>query len=512
MPQKSKNLSALKLMDNATLFSQFSTQSKKGILVIYCNQIYSLLKATWILLILFIQKFSKLSTISLTYMYLGIAVVVVFFLVRAFLIFKNFQFKIENNHFILKKGIIKKTNIEIPFNRIQNINFKQNIVQQIINVFEVNIETAGSADAEISIKAMTFEQATALKNSIRIFDKANTESEVEIKEKPLLVIDFLALLKVSITENHLKSLFILFAILIGFFQQLEQFFNGSGNDELVDNFISENSSAFQTSIFIMLFFSLLLVLVGLISSFVRMLLQHFNLTVFIKNDTLEIEQGLITKKSIVLKKNKVQHITISTNPLKKILGISFITFSQAESGISKEKKQEIIKIVGCKIAQISAIKNLLFPNENLNDVDKNQVDSYYKFRLYLQGIFVLSLINLGFYFGFQNHLIFWINVVLFPVFALLIETKFKKRSYLFSEDLLQINFGTLETHQTILPFYKVQCVSMQQTFFQARKNVADLVFQTASGKIKIPCINSTEALKMYNFALYKIETSQQSWM
>ena len=121
---------------------------------------------------------------------------------------------------------------------------------------------------------------------------------------------------------------------------------------MVDNFISENSSAFQTSIFIMLFFSLLLVLVGLISSFVRILLQHFNLTVFIKNDTLEIDQGLTTKKSIVLKKNKVQHITISTNPLKKILGISFITFSQAESGISKEKKQEIIKIVGCKIAQI----------------------------------------------------------------------------------------------------------------------------------------------------------------
>lgn len=512
MHQKSKNLSALKLMDNATLFSQFSTQSKKGILVIYSNQIFSLLKATWILLILFIQKFSKLSTISLTYMYLGIAVVLVFFLVRAFLIFKNFQFKIENNHFILKKGIIKKTNIEIPFDRIQNINFKQNIVQQIINVYEVNIETAGSADAEISIKAMTFEQATALKNSITIFDKANIESEVEIKEKPLLEIDFLALLKVSITENHLKSLLILIAILIGFFQQLEQFFKGSGNDELVDNFISENSSAFQASIFIMLFFSLLLVLVGLISSFVRILLQHFNLTVFIKNDTLEIDQGLTTKKSIVLKKNKVQHITISTNPLKKILGISFITFSQAESGISKEKKQEIIKIVGCKMAQISAIKNLLFPNENLNDFDKNQVDSYYKSRLYFRGFLLLILINIGFYFGFENQFIFWLNTVLVPILVFLIELKFKKRTFLFSEDLLEINFGTIETHQTILPFYKVQCVSMQQTFFQARKNVADLVFQTASGKIKIPCINSTEALKMYNFALYKIETSQQSWM
>ena len=101
---------------------------------------------------------------------------------------------------------------------------------------------------------------------------------------------------------------------------------------------------------------------------------------------------------------------------------------------------------------------------------------------------LLILINIGFYFGFENQFIFWLNTVLVPILVFLIELKLKKRTFLFSEDLLEINFGTIETHQTILPFYKVQCVSMQQTFFQARKNVADLVFQTASGKIKIPCI------------------------
>ena len=123
-------------MVNSNHYSEFRTQSKKGILVIYINQIYGLLKTFWILLFLFIQKFSKFSEVSLNYIYLGIVFVLLFFLVRAFLIFKNFQFKIENNHFILKKGILKKNIIEIPFDRIQNINFKQNIIQQIINVYE----------------------------------------------------------------------------------------------------------------------------------------------------------------------------------------------------------------------------------------------------------------------------------------------------------------------------------------------------------------------------------------
>ncbi len=49
---------------------------------------------------------------------------------------------------------------------------------------------------------------------------------------------------------------------------------------------------------------------------------------------------------------------------------------------------------------------------------------------------------------------------------------------------------------------------MKQTIFQERNKVADLVFQTASGKIKIPCIEKSEAIKIYNYTLFKVETSK----
>ena len=77
---------------------------------------------------------------------------------------------------------------------------------------------------------------------------------------------------------------------------------------------------------------------------VRVLLRHFNLKVYLKDNSLEVYQGLITKKSIVLKKDKVQHITISHNPIKKRLGISFITFKQAISGkVKKNKSRKYVK-------------------------------------------------------------------------------------------------------------------------------------------------------------------------
>ena len=53
---------------------------------------------------------------------------------------------------------------------------------------------------------------------------------------------------------------------------------------------------------------------------------------------------------------------------------------------------------------------------------------------------------------------------------------------------------------------------MKQTFFQQRKNVVNLVMQTASGKIRIPCIEKDRAITLYNYILYKVESSKEPWM
>jgi len=500
-------------MDNIARFSNFRRQSKKGILVIYLNILYKAFKAFWFLLFLFVQKFSKIPESTLLYIYIGVLALFVFFLIRAFLIFKNFQFKIENKHFILQKGILKKTYTSIPFDRIQNINFKQNIIQQIIAVHEVNIETAGSSKAEISIKALSFEEASALKQAITIFDETTTTTaNINAEEKPLLKIGFSALMKVSFTENHLQSLLLLVAVLVGFFQQISDLFDGLGKQELLDNFYAKNASSLENSVLLIIGFLVFLSIIAVLSSIVRVVLRHFNLTVFVKNSALEIYQGLTTKKSVILKKDKVQHITISHNPIKKKLGISFITFKQAISGKVKTKQDKIIKIVGCKVHQVSAIKDLLFPNENLEVLDKSFSDNYFRVRLYLRGFLVLCFLNILFYLIFENSNVFWVNSLLIPIFIVAIEVSFKKRHYLFNTEVLLVGSGIIETHKTYVPFFKVQNVKLKQTIFQAQKNVADLVFQTASGKIKIPSIQLEKAQQIYNYTLFKVETSKKSWM
>ncbi|QXP64887.1 PH domain-containing protein [Polaribacter sp. HaHaR_3_91] len=499
-------------MNNTFDFSQFSKQSKKGILVIYLKLLYKVLKAFWVLLFLFIQKFSEFNESTFFYIYMGLGFLFLFFLIRAFLIYENFQFKVQNNHFILKQGILKKTNTSISFDRIQNINFKQNIIQQLINVHEVNIETAGSNKTEISIKALSFQKAKALKSQLSSYN-SNLLKQESVAEKPFLKISLLELLKVSLTENHLQSLLIFLALLLGLYQQLEQLFSGIGKDYLLNEYIEKSSNSFHQGVFVFIVLFILLVFIAILSSFMRVFLFHFNLTVFIKDQNFEIYQGLLTKKSIILKKDKIQSITISTNPIKKILGIFFITFKQAVSGkVSGKRKDKLIRIVGCKKAQVSKIKEILFSFSEVDDLEKKQVHVYLKKRMYFLSFILLLILNGVFYLTFLDGLVFFGNVLLVPLFILFVHLIFNKRFYKISDDVLLVGSGVFDTHLTYLPFFKVQNIKMMQTFFQERNKVVDLVFQTASGEIKLPCIEKSEAIKIYNYTLFKVESSTDLWM
>ncbi len=500
-------------MVNDSLFADFSNQSSKGIVVIYAKLLFKAFKATWILLIIFIQRFSKFSEETLLYFYIGTVVFLVFFLIRAYLIYKNFLFKINDGQFVLKEGVLKKKNTSISFDRIQNINFKQNLIQQLINVYEVRIETAGSKDTEIAIKALTYEKAQALKMALSLVKKKVQQLELEEEQpRPLLKIGFNELFKVSLTENHLQNLLVFMALVFGVLQQLNDVFIGIGENDVLGNYADVNPKDIFNSMLVFVVFTLILIVIGVLSSFVKVLLFHFNLTLFIKDKSFEITQGLLTKKSIILSKGKVQSITISTNPIKKKLGISFVTFKQAASGKVKKQQHKLIRIIGCKIAQINTIKDLLYVNRSVDRETRYIPDNYYVLRMYFRSVIGISILNCIILFLIKDTTWLWANLLVIPVALVLIHLKYQKAFYQFNNELLLVGKGRVETHVVYLPFFKVQNIKIKQTIFQKRRKVVNLVLQTASGKITLPCVEENRAITLYNYILYKVESSKESWM
>jgi len=490
-------------------FAKFSRQSSKGIIVNYFIILYKTLKSSWVLIPILLTK--DKTELNLTKILLIVLAILIYILIRAVLVYLNFKFKIKDNAFILKQGILNKSNISVPFEKIQHINFKQNFIQQLINVTQVEIETAGAKTVEISIKALSREKAVALKKALFLKmqekDVVAVENNEPVKEI-LHKISLSKLFKVSISENHFKSLALLFAFIFSGYVQVKDFLETLELDEKFDRILEENANSLIGDLFLMLFLFVFSFIISVIISFVTTFVRHFNLQVSLENNTLEIVQGLITKQNNIIKKQKVQSIEVLTNPIKQKLGIYNVIFRQAVSGKINYKK--IIKVVGFNKEHINVLKDVFFINTNFTNEEKHKPDTYYKVQLFFRGF--LFLVFLNFVLLLISYKLLFLNVIIVPLFVVLVLLKYEKSYYFFNKDMLVIGAGQIATNTTYLEHFKLQHIKMKQTFFQKRKNVVNLVIQTASGKITLPCVKTRKALEMYNFMLYKSETSTKKWM
>ncbi len=60
---------------------------------------------------------------------------------------RNFQYTVDKKFIRIKYGVIARNRTTIPFSRIQNIAIKQSLIDRILNIYTVAIETAGGSGA-----------------------------------------------------------------------------------------------------------------------------------------------------------------------------------------------------------------------------------------------------------------------------------------------------------------------------------------------------------------------------
>jgi len=65
-----------------------------------------------------------------------------------------FRYQITDDSILIREGVIKKTQLDIKFDRIQAINTKQNILDRAFDLVTVKIDTAGSSKQEGHLPAI----------------------------------------------------------------------------------------------------------------------------------------------------------------------------------------------------------------------------------------------------------------------------------------------------------------------------------------------------------------------
>jgi putative membrane protein len=494
-----------------TEFSQPTRQSSKGIIIIFAFNAFKFFKRFFVLFIAFGLSFLRrksIGNVTPTMIIMGfIAVLIVIFII-AVLKYLNFKFHLNKDDFHLSTGIINKDNTIIPKSKIQNVYIKQNFLQQLINVVSVKIETAGDKKSEIEISAL--DKPTALLLKKELFTKENLKNEISegIEERNVF---FKAtpkrLILEGLSQNHLKSFAIITSFVFGLYYEFKEYLNELRLTERVEGYVNLDEHTVIDVLITNVMMILAVVLFSLLFSVVKTFIINFDLEVVEQEKTVEINKGLFNKISLSLTPSRIQNLVINTNRIKQYFGLHTLSVKQA---MVNQKQQKNFNIVALEKSQLSYLVNkLLGDYDEVGEIAKPR--PYFMRIFALEMLFFIAVINTVSLFFFGKEFL-WINGILLPLAALYVYFAYKKAYYRITDNFITIGSGVIDTTTNILETHKIQGIKLKQTIFQKRQDIASLVISTASKSVTIPYIKKTEALSIYDFLLYKVESQDKDWM
>jgi len=508
-------------MKKNDIFNLPQRQSQFAIIFIVLRFLKTLLKQLWpILLALALGRrgSSIFDTFELVISGIGIIGII-----PSIIAYYKYYFQLSDNELVINKGLFKKVRLNIPFERIQSVNFRQTFIHQFLQVTEVEIETAGSSDQETKIDALDIPTAELLRKRIlemkaqASYKVTTTKQQIEkeVEEEIILRLSQRDLLKVGLVQNHLKPIGLLLGLISTvYFYSYSFNWNPNNIQREIFSYIKDYKNVmidYHSLGFVSIgLIFLLIMMAAVLYSLITTLLRHYNLHFWRSGEKFQVVQGLLTKQEFAALDKKIQILKWGQNPFERLIGFYNITFSQAKSGDDKEGSAKF-KIPGCQMDQINYVQESWLGINGLQFEEYKTVSPhlFYHPAIYLT-LFFAIFIGLSFFAGNILLCLFIICSYLLSMYFSWLS--YKKKRYAYNTSELYIGGGTIGLRHALLPLYKIQDVNIQENPYQWRRGLSTLIVNTAGGAIKIPYIPKEEAIYLLNQLVYRVERSKQSWM
>ncbi|WP_053991154.1 PH domain-containing protein [Mangrovimonas sp. TPBH4] len=499
-------------------FSVPTRQSPKGIIVMFAFQLYALIRKTWVFLsiVIFSTLKKQDSGAAILKLFVFVGIVLLLLLIISVLKYRNFKFSILNDYFVLHQGILKKEETSISKSKIQNVYIKQNLIQQIIDVVSLSVESAGDKKTEIEIKALDKSSAETLKalliSGTRQISTENEEAQEVLSEfknkRTFFRVSVKNLLLEGVSENHLKSMAFIFAFFLGLYGNFKDVLGDIDLEAYEESYYQFGESQMLQFLIFNVALAVFLLLVAFLFSLVKTVLINFDLKVTENDKGLEISKGLFNKVSLGLVTSRIQTITLSTNRFKRALGLHQMFFTQA---MVNKKQLKNFSIIGLSKSESANLVEK-FHSNILNGIERHKPAPYFKRVKTLQLLLFVLLANSIVLFQLSYLYLLW-NIPLLIFIFLVVHQSYKKAYYSIDEKYLVIGSGGLiDINTDMAEIHKLQGVKLKQSIFQKHRGIASVKIYTASKALTIPFIKVNEAQHIVDFLLYKVESEDRHWM
>lgn len=495
-------------------FSEPQKQSAAGIVIMFANSLQKVVRAIALPVILIIIKSGNSGQLTLKII-AGAVLLTLVLAIFTYISFQKFTFFLDEGkqEFVINKGIFNRSTLTIQLSKIQQVNINQSLLQQIIGVYSLDIDTAGSEKKEASIKAI--DHITALKLKEKLLSKVNeveataAEAQPE-KEHLLLRLSTSTLFKVGITTNYGASFVLLGGFILGLIQLFKDYttafkIENTGVDQLL-------SSGF--SFFTVCFLIVFALIVILATNIIRTMIRYFNFQIGRQKDSLAISSGLFTRVNTLVNPNRVQLSASSQNYFQKKFNLVNVKIKQAtyDTSDNEEHTKTDIEIPGCDQRERDELLKMIYQQI---PVTGQALQPDYRFIL-LQimcwiviPILIFLWAGLSFYPPFRPYL-----TLTFPyagIVALMLYFEFKRHRLYVNDSFIIKRSGIWDVTYEIIEPHKIQAITIKQYIWHKKADIGHLNLHTAAGTLHFKYGSYRLINDRVNFWMYQVESSRKDW-
>lgn len=489
-------------------FTRPQRQSPIGVIVMFLDTAKDIIKNLWAFILIVFLRYNQGN--YKIYIVGGLVSLLVLLIVGAYLRYRNFTFFIddENEEFVINHGTLSKTKTAIRLEKIQQVNISQSLVQRLIGVFSLEIDTAGSNDKEGVIRAISHPLALALKS--RLLEESKNISAGEAIDqtvaevgKSFITISTWSLIKTGLTSNYLRTVALIFAFFFTIYENVQGFINEE-EEQNIGNYVNVGSTLQTLAVVVILGFIIVMVV-----NLARTILQYYNFSISRQQRSLLLKFGLFTTKSTIVRPSRVQILTVVQNFLQRKTDLTRIRISQA--GAEHDVHKQLLEIPGCSKAEKDALLNLLY-----DSLPEAEMEIRPNYRKLIQSTVLFLIVPLSIIIGLVN----WISLpyleyvpwIYTALVAPMLLFSYRNSRLFLSDRFVMVRSGAWDVSLEIVETSRIQAVEVSQLLWHRAADVGSLTLYTAGGAITFWLGNFSAMRHYVDRWLYKIESSNANWM
>ncbi len=387
--------------------------------------------------------------------------------------YNRFDYELTAGTFDVSSGVVSRRSREIPLERVQNVDVRENFLHRILGIAQLNLETAGGSVTEANLKYVGAAEARELQEEIRrrkrrqqTAEQGETEVDVEVEGDVLYEISERELFLVSVFSIDLRL--IAAVLFIASLVPPDRF--EAVDDVMVPEVVALPALALAVAVAFVLW------LIGFVTTFTRF--YDFRLTR--RDDTLMYERGLFNRYSGSIPLNKVQTVSFQDNVLKRLFGYSTLAVDTA--GYSPSQAAETGSEVAVPLAKFPRVLSLANEVEEFGDLDLRKPPKRARRRYVVRYSLVAAAVTLAFYAVNELYTpvrLWYLPLAFLPLTPVAAHLKWRNRGYEEKDDYLVTRNGFWSRTAVIVPYYRVQNVMSSSTILQRRWWLATLTVDTA---------------------------------